>query len=190
MKKTILERAEQCARAAKMVPLRENFSTNGIQREKCPRAALVPFRYRMGRLQFFLMKPKAEKPDLDKPEFQIGKGTREPDEDILVTGLREALEEVGLRPEGIHTIFEWGGEHFKSQSTGKGKELWLYFAEVSESTLFDRPSTTVAKTAGRKWVDADRLSSGVRDDHAALLIGVTPVLSVVSRQHSLRPVTR
>lgn len=158
------------------------------------KAGVVPFIGKeRGKMQFFLMKP-AESGSYNTPsKFQICKGTREVLQDgvwedyqpkkgqdylkenlepMLVTALREGIEEIGLRMDNILKIYEWGRAEFRSEKTHQPKSLWLYLTEVRDKEAFDLPDTQHANTGERRWISLPRDKDLVREDHLKILMAV------------------
>lgn len=154
-----------------------------------------------GNNQYYMMLPKA-KIEGENPGFQIAKGTREiydnkakewinyyaPNqlaelgehnlEPLLVTAIREGIEEIGLRPETIEAIGEWGQGAFTSATTGALKTMWLYVLQLEMNAAFDEPDATYADTIARQWFRLDNAAEcgKIRADHLRILQSIDNVL--------------
>jgi 8-oxo-dGTP pyrophosphatase MutT (NUDIX family) len=171
------------------------------------KAGIVPFvRGSAGEIQFYLMSPRASEKYSTPSKLQICKGTREykkpvksralwvnygikdmgnvaPEnlETLLVTALREGIEEVGLRISNISQIFEQGLVEFKSETSGEPKKLWLYLAEVQEKAAFDLPDEEHANTGERRWVSLSADRELIREDYQEILQGIVQKLQEIGK---------
>lgn len=153
---------------------------------RCTKAGVVPF-LRGNPAQFYVMEPVAKRPDLGPPGFQLCKGTRMrftdggwhdmPDgepatpqaETLIVTALREGIEELGLRLEPIRQLFDLGMHNFASARSGQAKTMWLFAAEMAQADAF-LPDTDIASTtAKRAWMTLESFALSCRSDHLAVL---------------------
>ncbi|MBI1276446.1 NUDIX domain-containing protein [bacterium] len=155
-------------------------------------AGLVPFNYaKNGAMQFYVARPQARKPDLPPPDFQIGKGTRmmldngqwrdirqedlplkESDdaEALYVTALREAEEELGLKPESVtNPIYAFGVHRFFSATTREPKDMALFFTELHAGHRFSAPDATHGKTQECRWLTLPEHETLMRPNHAKAL---------------------
>lgn len=178
-----------------------------IQKE-INKAGIVPFvRCAMDEIQFYLMSPRASEKYSMPSKLQICKGTREykksiksktvwidygakdiggiaPEnlEPLLVTALREGIEEVGLRTSNLSQIYEHGLVKFKSETTGEPKKLWLYLAEIKDKTAFDFPDKQHANTGDRRWVSLNADRELIREDYQEILENIEQQLYQVGRE--------
>lgn len=134
------------------------------------------------------MKPVAKHTHLAPPALQLCKGTRmqhwpgkgwrdvrdgmkpqHPLEPLVVTALREGIEELGVELSGIRALQDLGPYAFSSSVSSDAKFMWLYAAEMhSESALL--PDTHVAATtAQRAWLDLKSFEAQGRADHVPIL---------------------
>ena len=153
------------------------------------------------KLEYFLFEPAAILED-ENPGFQICKGTREiynPDseewenyhnrrqaeafgeenlEDLRVTAIREAIEEVGLKPEHMLAAGEWGQAAFTSATTGALKTMWLFAVQLEPDSEFDEPHETEANTIARAWfsLENEEQCQQIRNDHLNILRQIDKVL--------------
>lgn len=173
-----------------------------LPQERYTKAGVLPFCYVDGVRQYYVMKPRAERPDLPPPEFQLCKGTRmqqgegngpwhdmrgddiadELSETLVQTALREGMEELGLQLENIVGLYELGGYDFSSATTGKGKQVWLYAAEIRNCDDFIE---TEASTLARQWMSIAEFAVVGRPDHRYILEHIDHLLNKES-SHSLR----
>jgi hypothetical protein len=141
------------------------------------------------------MKPEPSDTHDTLPQFQICKGTRsirkkdaagnlvwqdyrprggediEADalESLYVNALREGIEEIGLIPENITKVVEWGRVQFQSETRKTPVGLWLYLAEVRNPEHFAAPSIHDAKTAECRWLTLPQDAHLIRPDHLIIL---------------------
>ncbi len=168
------------------------------------KAGAVPYRLTDDdKLEYFLFEPAAMLKD-ENPGFQICKGTREifdPTggewenyhnrkqleafgaenlEDLRVTAIREAIEEVGLKAEHMLAAGEWGQAAFTSASTGALKTMWLYAIQLEADAVFDEPHETEANTIAREWfsLESESQCEKIRPDHLNILKQIDKVLQV------------
>lgn len=154
--------------------------------ERYTKAGVIPFYRDTQHIQYYVMKPRAERPDLPPPEFQICKGTRMQQgenngpwvdmrstdiadgnsEPLVMTGLREGMEELGLELGNITRLYEMGGYDFSSATTGKGKQVWLFAAEIKNRDDFRE---TEASTLARQWVSIADFAVVGRRDHRYII---------------------
>jgi 8-oxo-dGTP pyrophosphatase MutT (NUDIX family) len=155
-------------------------------------AGLVPFCFaKNGGMKFYVARPQARKPDLPPPPYQIGKGTRMMHdgktwrdistddlplgegvdaEALYVTALREAEEELGLRPESVeHPIYAFGVHRFFSATTREPKDMALFFTELDEKHRFSPPDATHGKTEDCRWLSLPADEALLRPNHARAL---------------------
>jgi hypothetical protein len=154
--------------------------------EGVTKAGVVPFvrdPYR-----FYLMKPVAKQQNLGAPKFQLCKGTRMMKVDgvwqditpsltlpptgggeietLAQTALREGIEELGLILENIGRLFDMGAYDFSSATTGKGKTMWLFAAEMKSEEFSPEVAPT---TADRGWLTLEEFNMVGREDHRYIL---------------------
>lgn len=182
--------AQDAARAMEVVPLRhisfyDRHRANGIDK-----AGTVPFIVRDDGIYFYLHKPIGRHPELGDPGFQIPKGTREAQNDdgewerfnakkhskekkepLIVSALREGIEEVGLKTANIERLMEWGAVTFTSAAKGHEKSMWLYLAEVRNQEDFAPPDEEHGNTAQCKWfsLETAEAEEQIRPDHRVIL---------------------
>jgi 8-oxo-dGTP pyrophosphatase MutT (NUDIX family) len=155
--------------------------------ESYTKAGVIPFQ--TDPLVFYVMKPKGMIPGLGEPLFQLCKGTRQyhvpgvgwrdirdevgktaPRKEKLVeTALREGVEELGLKLGNIRRIIDMGGYGFTSATTGHGKKMWLFAAEVKNYADFLQAADIAATTSERKWLDTEEFAVVGREDHRYIL---------------------
>ncbi len=165
--------------------------------EQINKAGIIPFIIENNKIYIYLYKPRARKPKLGRPGFQIAKGTRdiqtssgnwvaynpnlhavENAETLLTTALREAIEEIGLQDSNIQELLEWGGVEFQSASTGNSKYMWLYLAKLNNKHDFKEPDTQHADTEECRWFDIDNPQEmqKLRADHKSLIQNIAAVM--------------
>jgi 8-oxo-dGTP pyrophosphatase MutT (NUDIX family) len=154
------------------------------------KASVVPFIRRAG-LEYYVMKPRAARPELAPPEFQLCKGTRKhfmdglgwcdmkegqpgegQRETLLETALREGVEELGLELMNIVSVFELGPYSFQSATTKKSKQMWVFAVEVIDGSDFLDASRIEPTTAERGWMRPDVFAAEGRSDHRPVLADV------------------
>jgi hypothetical protein len=158
-----------------------------VQVERYIKAGVVPFIATPAGYRYYMMKPAARRRELDLPPFQLGKGTRMycPDgqgwrdmrdkgaethcETLLQTGLREGIEELGLRLTNICTLYDAGPYRFASASSGKPKHMWLYAAHVHSPDDFLPASQIESSTADRSWLSLNEFMANGRVDQQYIL---------------------
>ncbi|MDG1286718.1 MAG: hypothetical protein P8P30_04040 [Rickettsiales bacterium] len=166
------------------------------------KAGVVPYRLGENGIEYYLFKPSEMMPEMGDPGFQICKGTREiknpetgewedyhsstklkeygPEnlEPLIVTALREGIEEIGLPLEEIVEVTEWGQAAFASASTGELKTMWLYPVGVYPDCPFDEPSAEHANTVAREWFDPQNRAQveKIRPDHLKIIREIDRVL--------------
>lgn len=157
------------------------------------KAAILPFVREESGWLVAVMQPKATKPELGSPPWQLCKGTRmlqergkwrdmRPGEEaaiasgvakaeaLAVTALREGEEEIGLIANEIATLYDIGSAQFSSASTGKTKRLWLFAAEMKDRESALLPMRQVARTtAARLWCTQKHFAAKGRADHLPIV---------------------
>ncbi len=167
------------------------------------KAGVVPYRLGDNGIEYYLFKPSEMMPEKGDPGFQICKGTREiknPStgewedyrsskklsqygaeslEPVIVTALREGIEEVGLRLDDIVEVTEWGQAAFESASTGALKTMWLFPVGLMGDCEFDEPCDEHANTVAREWFNLKdtEQATKIRPDHLAILRQIDAELS-------------
>lgn len=150
----------------------------------CPRAGVIVFRGSGKTLEFYLMLPKQKPHKPTPPDFQIAKGGRtilklhnngtQEYEDVRklkelekgmpldpnIDGLREAMEEQGLRLDAIKTLYEIGKVEFISLSKGTPEPMWCLAAEVADKAKFDMPPDQ--KTERSEWFELSALQAAIK----------------------------
>lgn len=150
-----------------------------LQIKKC---GVLPYRIIEGCFEYYLFKPRGDKPELGDPGFQIPKGTREEmngePEPLFVTALREGIEEIGLPLDAIISAGNWGQAAFKSASTGELRTMWLYPLLMRQDVQFDEPDKEHAATVARKWLDIENQTHNtqIRPDHLRVIKEIDTVL--------------
>jgi len=137
-------------------------------------------------LETLLIKPQPKKRDsLGMPPWQIIKGTRminlkggklkdyHPNdkdykkgdlEPLLVTALREGIEESGLKLENIDSVEPAGLYYFRSASTKEKKSMILYTVTIKDKFHFDWPTPEHPDTAHMQWFSVSHLPEDIRAD--------------------------
>ena len=182
--------AESAAESIEETPLRnisfyERSRGNGVDK-----AGTVPFVMESGAILFYLHKPGGSYPELGDPGFQIAKGTREAQNDegewvrynarkhaknkvepLIVSALREGIEEAGLKTANIERLLEWGIATFKSATKSHEKSMWLYLAEMKDKDDFLEPDSEHGNTAECRWFDIETAEAKelIRPDHFEIL---------------------
>ncbi len=160
------------------------------------KAGVVPFirlekkegqQAEQGAFLYFLMKPVARHERLAPPAFQLCKGTRMTREReawrdlrdgeeagveaeaVAVTALREGIEELGLRLEGIVKLLELGPYRFSSAKTGRKRHMWLFAAEMESMESFQPDAEVAPTTAERQWLSLAEFDIVGRNDHRYIL---------------------
>ncbi len=155
------------------------------------KAGVIPFL--TGKpLRFYVIKPKGMIPGLGSPPFQLCKGTRQyhvpgvgwrdikdgigatskDKETLAETALRESIEELGLELRNIAKLYDMGGYGFTSATTGQGKKMWLFAAEMKAERDFLPDAAVAAATSERKWLEAAEFAVVGRDDHRYILADI------------------
>lgn len=165
--------------------------------DKILKIAIIPFVKKLG-LEYYFMKPRASKSELELPDFQICKGTRmhyfegigwrdiqsgfpiESLRELLVeTGLREGIEELGLKLSNINQLFDIGAYNFSSASTGELKQMWVFAAEIVDVEDFLPENEIEEKTAQRAWLSAGEFVKIGRIDHRPIIADIDKKLSKI-----------
>ena len=158
------------------------------------KAGIIPVMRKERSLHYFVMKPVAKHRHLDAPLFQLCKGTRMhrvpgkgwmdmPDgeaqgrtvETLEQTALREGMEELGLIPENIRTLFDVGPYRFSSSVSGKERNMWLFAAEIISVDDFLPDEDIAETTAARGWMHVRQFMEGSgqtppgREDHVPII---------------------
>jgi hypothetical protein len=167
--------------------------------DRFTKAGVVPF-VRGTPRQYYFMKPNSTIEGLGEAPYQICKGTRmyyraqqgwhdirdprergERQEALLVTALREGIEELGLKLESITRIIEMGPYGFASATTGRSKEMWLFALEM-QADGFGNASEVAASTASRAWMHSAQFTATGRDDHRPILRDIDDKLSLYYKE--------
>jgi hypothetical protein len=152
------------------------------------KAGVVPFVRVDADFTYFVMKPVPKRPGLGAPAYQLCKGTRQHfldgrgwcdlrdgeitearRETLAQTALREGIEELGLRLDGIVTLFDVGPYAFSSARSGRQIYMWLFAAELVSPEAVLPMAEVAATTAERGWVKLDEFRAIGRDDHRPIL---------------------
>jgi len=156
------------------------------------KAGVIPF-IRADPTLYYMMKPVAKRPGLGAPDFQIGKGTRmefvggewvdmreagvigDERETLVMSALREGIEELGLKLDTIKTLYDAGPYQFASSNTGAPKYMWLFAAEMTSRDML-ADAEIEPSTAERGWLTlADFMIAG-REDHRYILTDIASKL--------------
>lgn len=168
--------------------------------ERYTKAGVVPF-IRSKPYQFYVMKPRGTVPELGAPPFQLCKGTRQHHvsslgwrdikegaemadqyETLGETALREGIEELGLDIENITRLFDLGDYGFASATTGRGKQMWLFAAEVANKENFLSSEHIAATTEERNWLTVDQFTIVGREDHRYILADIERKLAMYFKE--------
>jgi hypothetical protein len=152
------------------------------------KAGIIPYVLDGSKPLYLMMKPHSKSSRLPPPTFQICKGTRmylhrgsgwrdmrpgdepvENKEDLLVTALREGVEEVGLMLEHIVSLENVGPYKFQSEKTGKNKYMWLFTAKLASQEHLLPMSDIAQTTAERTWMSAQEFEAVGREDHRTIV---------------------
>lgn len=151
------------------------------------KAGVVPF-VRDEPEAYLVMKPVPKRPGLGVPAFQLCKGTRQqqvagqgwrdlrdgelpigPRETLAQTALREGIEELGLRLDGIVTLFDVGPYAFYSARSGREILMWLFAAELRGRGHVLPMAEVAPTTAERSWLALEEFRQAGREDHRPIL---------------------
>lgn len=151
------------------------------------KAGVVPFVCDEDGFRFYIMKPRSTAPELGIPPFQVCKGTRmhhvpgagwcdmregmnaADKETLIETGLREGIEELGLKLENIDALYDMGAFGFSSATTGKAKQMWLFAVSVKDEDDFLHEREVAITTEARQWMTAKEFAACGREDHRYIL---------------------
>jgi len=159
------------------------------------KAGVVPF-LRESPYLFYTMKPKSTISGLGEPPFQICKGTRmhnlpehgwrdikenkeriNDQETLIMTALREGIEELGLKMDNIVQLFDMGSYGFSSATTGRNKEMWLFAAEMKTADNFLPKAEIAPSTAECRWMSEQEFNVVGRGDHRYILKNIASKLA-------------
>ncbi len=150
------------------------------------KAGLLPFvEDAQGSRRFLFMRPRAEHPELEPPRLQICKGTRmgkktkgwcdvgknaSPGqyteiEPLVVTALREGIEELGVILSNINEITDAGVVSFTSSRTNAVKPLALFLARMESIDRLLPMEKVESSTVERRWLSAEEFALKGRPDH-------------------------
>jgi len=151
------------------------------------KAGVVPYVRQASEMHYLLMKPRTRDP-LNPPSFQLGKGTRmyvhrgsgwrdmkkgdeamEGKEPLIVTALREGIEELGLKLDSIGCIFDVGPYKFISERSRKNKYMWLFAVEMPSRDDVLPMGEVASSTAERGWLTEAQFAVVGREDHRYIL---------------------
>jgi hypothetical protein len=177
--------------------LQQQTLEQGAAGDAYRKAGVIPY-IRDDGLLFYVMKPRATRPDLGVPLFQLCKGTRmhhvpgvgwrdlrdselgAHKETLAETALREGIEELGLKLENIKQLLDMGPYSFASATTGREKQMWLFAAEMKDTEDFLPDSQIATTTSARQWLDTAQFEVVGRGDHHYILRDIEQKLT---RQH-------
>jgi hypothetical protein len=100
----------------------------------------------------------------------------------VATGLREGIEELGLKLELIRSLINVGPYRFASVNSGNPKYMWLFaveLASVEDMLPMDKVDKT---TAERGWLSLDEFAVVGRDDHRYILEDIALKLEAYHRK--------
>ena len=156
--------------------------------EAITKAGVVPYICDDGEFYYYVMCPRAQRPELGDPLFQFGKGTRmyhsevgwrdmrhmasenpANKENLALTALREGIEELGLRLENIVGLQDMGNYDFTSASTGASKPLRIFAAEVASMDDFLHEREIAETTSRREWLTLEEFKTQGRPDYYPIL---------------------
>ncbi len=181
-KDEMLKLAQTYAETLKTPPLRDDSAWPKPPAAHIDKCGVLPYRVVNGRIEYYLFEPKGTKPELGPAGFQIAKGTREShdgeQESLIVTALREGIEEIGLPLDSIDKAGNWGEVEFTSASKGTKKSMWLYPLKMDEAVEFNEPDAIHAATVAREWFDIQNReeSRKIRPDHLQVIRQIDRVL--------------
>lgn len=152
------------------------------------KAGVVPFVRGGGAIRYYFMKPVAKNPDKARPDFQICKGTRMglhaargwidlkdnkehagEREPLIVTALREGIEELGLKLDAVGAVFDVGPYRFSSERTGNSKRMWLFALEMASMEEVLPMAEVDSGTAERGWMTLAEFAIVGRADHRYIM---------------------
>lgn len=164
--------------------------------EQYTKAGVVPFVIEDGQFRFYFMKPVSKRPDRGEPNLQICKGTRMhqsankgwvdmkedkqnngEQETLVVTAIREAIEELGLKLECIGRMMDVGPYRFSSEKTGNSKRMWLFALEMANTHDVLPASQIEPSTAERGWLSLEEFAMVGRADHRYILRDIATKLA-------------
>lgn len=151
------------------------------------KAGVIPF-IRDDPWHFLVMKPIPKHAHLEPPAFQICKGTRmhkkklgkwkdirdndQPEaqrEALVVTALREGIEELGLQMDAIISLVDMGPYTFSSAVSSDDKHMWLFGAELTSPNALLPIYEITATTADRSWMNSAQFETQGRADHKPIM---------------------
>lgn len=105
------------------------------------RAGLIPYWIDPSTSEIYMMFMKPSNEQFGGPDFQIAKGRIDPGFNELETAIKEAKEELGLRPNNVKAQPMFIGNFMKG--------IAIYAVEVSSKEEFDEPEFETGET---KWM--------------------------------------
>ena len=123
--------------------------------KKIPRAGLIPYHHISGNLHIMLMRPSNSKFGGD--EFQVAKGKIEIGETPEEAAIREASEELGLKPHNVINVTYLG--------------TFLGYTEVFYGQILDVSDfgETTHETAETIWMPPDKFLEVGRKIHRPII---------------------
>jgi ADP-ribose pyrophosphatase YjhB (NUDIX family) len=122
------------------------------------RVGAVPYVVKDGELWFYFMVPSD--PAYGGPHPQIAKGQYEGESTLKSEALREAEEELGLKPSNIRHAFH---VFTSKQKTKRGEnQFHVWAVDIINMNDFKRPHWETGET---HWLRESELKSRLRKDH-------------------------
>ena len=119
------------------------------------RAGLIPYTIKNGKLVMLFMKPSD--PAYGGSQFQIAKGHQEEGEDLAVTAMREASEELGISDDNIEKPLMF---------VGIVGTIHVYAGRIINPKQL---SAVTFETGARKWLTPEQFASEGRGIHKAVV---------------------
>lgn len=159
------------------------------------KAGVLPFVREGGQRIYLLMRPLARKPEAGPPPFQIAKGSRlaylggrwldskedsdillrsDATESILITALREGVEELGLNLAHARMVHLGREFPFISASTGVTKQVWVNAVEMNGRDCLH--GEELADTAEIRWMTPEEAGPLCRPDHWPIVKAIDTAL--------------
>lgn len=132
---------------------------------KVYRAGLIPVFVEDGEMKMLFMQPSDSK--YGGSDYQIAKGQIEEDEEPYDTAIREAQEELGLRPDNIDQIFECG------KWLGR---TYFYVATVHDKEDF---GDFHFETASTQWMTPEEFMDTGRELHREIVQYAASIITMV-----------
>lgn len=139
------------------------------------RVGAVPYIIKEGELWFYFMVPSD--PNFGGTKPQIAKGIYEGEDSLQAEALREAEEELGLKPSNIRHSFH---VFTAKNDTRKGEnQFHVWAVDIIDMNNFKRPHWETGET---HWVRESELKTRLRRDH---LIPMYNLIRKVKRKENL-----